>query len=329
VPAYGLIGLAYSQVLQAFLFLLSNWLFLKWHMPILPLIPIRWEKKLFKEILSYGLNLQVISICDMLLDPMTKAFAAKFGGLAMTGYYDLASRMLLHLREFINQANRTLIPALADLHENNPDHIVEIYKDSYKLNFFIIVPFFFLAIACAPLISQLWLGRYEHHLILFFIIIAFGWLINMISMPAQIVYIATGKLMWITIASIVMVISGFMMGILLGFFYGGTGAVISWSLSRIIGSIIIIIAYHFKNHDLFRQLQRDNIYIVIAAIIFICVFPFILAFLHDLQLTPIQISGITIMIYTGVMCLPLWKHPIRKRLVNYMGSNFVNVRFKP
>ena len=72
VPTYKLMGLAYAQVFQSCVLLIGSWLILKVQVRLLPLFPYRWDKKMFLEMARYGINFQVISICQMLYDPITK-----------------------------------------------------------------------------------------------------------------------------------------------------------------------------------------------------------------------------------------------------------------
>ena len=84
---------------------------------------------------GYGLQFQVITASQALREPVTKALLAKFGGLSVTGYYDLASRWVVTIRELIVQANQVLIPAISHLRERDPRSIPLVYRESYRLVF--------------------------------------------------------------------------------------------------------------------------------------------------------------------------------------------------
>lgn len=167
VPLYGLIGLAYAQVIQAFIILIGSWLLLKWYVRTLPIFPYKWNRKLFDEMIGYGLSFQVISISQMLYDPITKALLTKFGGLAMTGFYEMANRMILQFRALLVTTNQVLVPTIADLKEKNPEIIQKVYSDSYRLLLYIALPLFSLTITFTPIISQVWIGYYEATFVLF------------------------------------------------------------------------------------------------------------------------------------------------------------------
>ena len=72
VPRYGLYGVAYAQLFQVLLLLIINWLLLRHLIVRLPIIPLCWSLNLFRETFSYGFHFQVISIAQIVYDPVTK-----------------------------------------------------------------------------------------------------------------------------------------------------------------------------------------------------------------------------------------------------------------
>ena len=81
--------------------------------------------------MGYGLNIQMISVSQMLYDPITKGLLVKFGGLDLAGYYEMANRMVIQLRGLIVSAVQVLVPTIADLKEKNPDSIHKVYKEAW------------------------------------------------------------------------------------------------------------------------------------------------------------------------------------------------------
>lgn len=243
-PAYGLMGLAYARIIQYFIILISSWLLLKRHLPLLPIFPHKWEINIFKEIIGYSINFQVISVATMFCDPITKAFLSKFAGLSMVGYYEMANRMVGQLRALIVSANQVLVPAVADLQEKKPEKIQSVYLTSYQLLFYLAVPLYFLTVVCIPLISELWIGRHERFFVLFGTLLSIGWFLNTLNVPSYFVYLGTGELRWNVAAQITIALLNAILGFLFGAFYGGTGVVIAWVFSLALGSSIIYLSYH-------------------------------------------------------------------------------------
>lgn len=324
VPAYGVLGLAYSQVVQTALILILGAGILKWLCPLMPLFPRRWDSRLFQEMLGYSLSMHVVSICEMILDPITKALMAKFGGLAMTGFYDLASRMMLQLRELIVQANAVLVPTVADLLERNRGTIEKIYRDSYALNCFFSIPFYALIVVSAPFISWLWLDYYEDSFITFCVILSAGWFVNTISTPASVMQLGIGELRGLLVGSLTMVGANVALGVALGLLYGGPLVVAAWSVSRIIASLIIIQSYHYENHIPLKDLfPRQNISLMVGSGIVLSGFFAIVSIMPYRDLNPAVFASAVGCLYVGTLGFPIWLHPVRRRLSAYLADEFI------
>lgn len=97
VPVYGLLGLAWTQLALAALLACASWACMRRELRHLPWVPSHVDREQFGVLARYGLNLQAGTILQLLTDPVTKALLTRFGGLAMTGYYEMASRMLMQL----------------------------------------------------------------------------------------------------------------------------------------------------------------------------------------------------------------------------------------
>ena len=67
LPAFGLVGVAYAQLIQSlFIFILSFIMMLQ-YMEIRQ-VNWKWSNVIFKEILTFGYKFQIISVCQMLYD---------------------------------------------------------------------------------------------------------------------------------------------------------------------------------------------------------------------------------------------------------------------
>jgi len=324
VPSYGLIGLAYARVIQASLLLLTSWVILKRLIPPLPIFPYKWDRKLFREMLGYGLNFQVISIVRMLCGPTTKALLSRFGGLSMVGFYEMATRMVMQIRSLLVSVNQVLVPAIADLQEKEPNLIQNIYKDNYRLMVYIALPLYSLIIACTPLISKIWIGHYESIFVIFSILLAVSLFINALSVPAYFSYLGIGILKWNTLGYVTTAFMNVALGLMIGIFFGGIGVVLAWVISSITGSLIIAISYNCKYTISLRELlPRENMGVAIACLIATLSALFIYyLFNHTFTLT-IGIS-ITIITFSIIVFIPLWFHPMRNRIMRQISSELLN-----
>jgi O-antigen/teichoic acid export membrane protein len=324
VPKYGLIGVAYARVLVNVMVLLCSWLLLKRLISPLPVFPCKWDKVMFKEIVQYGISFQIISITAMLYDPITKALLSKFGGLSMVGYYEMASRMVCQFRALIVSAYQVLVPAIADLNEKNPQKILSVYLTSYQLLVYLALPLYSLIIVSTPIISELWIGYYENIFVLFATLLAIGWFFNSINIPAYFVNLGIGELRWNLISHIAIALLNSVLGILLGVLFEGSGVVVAWVVSLALGSSIIYISYHnIHSIPLIELVPKVN-----RMMIIVCLFSVLTAVMiqgkFNNSLNTITINSIVTFVFTLIIFIPFWRHPLRKWLIDLIKYEILN-----
>lgn len=269
VPTFGLLGVAYAQVIQAVFVFLSCLIVVLKFLPHNPAIW-RWKKQVFKDLFSYGTQFQVISITNMLNEPLTKVFLAKFGGLEFIGFYEMANRLIIQLRSIVVSANQSLIPVMVSL-ESKREEYLEFYKKTFSHSF--IFSIFSITLAClfSGIISQIWIGSIQPEFVICLIILGFGFLINLISGPSYFAYLAGGKLNNLLIGHIIL--SGFncLFGFLLGITLHGYGVVAGWCLALMLSSVYIMYRYHkaqaIKIGDLIPERHRYLILLIILLIL--------------------------------------------------------------
>lgn len=327
VPHYGLMGLAYARVIQMFILFIGSWFMLKRIIPMLPIIPYQWNKKIFREMIGYGLNFQIISITRMLCEPVTKVLLSRFGGLSMVGFYEMANRMITQLRALIVSANQVLVPAIADLQERSPNFVQKIYKDNYYLMFYITLPFYSMIIILIPLISKIWLGHYENVFVIFSFLLAVSWFINTLSVPAYFSYLGIGELKWNTLGHIVSAVMNAGLGFIFGYFYGGIAVVIAWIFSSISSSVLIAVSYHFRYKiPLGELIPTQNRKIALA-----CMFSISITFLLYHQLgryfNYINLTTFILLISFTIIIPFIWYHPMRKRLISLVTNELLNKKY--
>jgi len=324
VPRYGLMGIAYARVIQNFTILISSWILIKRYVPLLPIFPSKWNKKLFKEIIKYSMSFQVMTIANMLYDPTTKILLSKFGGLSMVGYYEMANKMIIHLRTLIVSANQVLVPVIADLKERTPKKIQSIYLNSYRLIFYLALPLYSLIIVSMPIISEMWIGRYERIFVLFGVLLAMGWFLSTLKAPAHIANLGIGKLRWNVVSHIAIGLLNVGLGFLLGIFYGGVGVVIAWSVSLALGSSIIYLSYHIKHKiPLIELLPKTSKLIIVACLIGV-IFTLIMQNKLNHSLNGIELNSIIILSFLIIIFIPFWVHPMRKHLMGWVTNELLN-----
>jgi O-antigen/teichoic acid export membrane protein len=321
VPKHGLLGLAYAQAIQAAALLVITWLLLRKRVPALPIVPYRWSRALFFEMAFYGLHFQLITLSQALREPVTKLLIAKFGGLAFTGLYEMAARTVFTLREIIVQANQVLVPTISRLKERDPASIPALYRESYRLVFFLAFPAFALLTALSPLISRIWIGRYDASFVEFVAILSAGWLINALANPAYVVDLGVGALRWVSAGCVTTAVLNAILGSVAGRYVGGVAVAGACAFSLACGYCIIVVAYHLQNHAPFAQLfPRESAAILVTSIAGAFIF---LPFFRDLtahSLFSAHVAAAIIAVLAVIVLIPMWTHPMRKRVLQLVFS---------
>lgn len=322
VPRYGLVGLAWAQIGQGVSMLLASWMLLLRELPELPLTPHGWRYSLFREMFQYGVNFQVMSIVSMLFEPTTKALMAIFGGLTATAYYEMANRMVLQFRLLLVSANQVMVPQVATLQENEPEKIRKAYLDSYRVLFFLALPLFSGVALAAPLVSELWIGRYEQRFVSYSLLLVAGFWFNTLSGPAYFVNLGTGLLRWNTLAHVAIGILNVGLGYLLGVVYGGGGVVMGYVLALVIGSSLVILGFHRDHHiphtTLFpNESKKLFLACCIGSLMGAGVFHF-----FDVPKESIAKAGLSFAISIVAISPIFWMHPLRSKIGCRLAAAF-------
>lgn len=320
VPSRGLLGLAEAQLLTASLSLAAAWLLLRRQIPGLSLVPHRWSTPLFREMLSYGLHFQAITAAQAAREPLTKALLAKFGGLYMTGLYDMAMRWVITFRELIVQANQVLVPTVAGLHESDPSIVPRLYRDSYRVIFYLSIPLFAFLIVLSPVVSRIWLGRSDSAFVALVALLAVGWLVNVLCNPSYVIALGTGDLRWVTIGCFCTIFLNASLGYWGGKYLGGFAVVAAAVISLIFGYLVILLSYHLSNRISFTHLwPAHSLLLVLASAAGAAFFlPYFHSRSSSLASVP-TVSGILAAL-TLIVLVPMWFHPMRRRLFQWLTS---------
>lgn len=322
VPRFGLIGLALAQVSQAALLCLIAWIALKREIQTLPVFPMHWYWPTLKRIYRYGIGFQAITICSMLYVPLTTAFVTAFGGLSATAYFEMAHRLVLQLRFLITAANQVLVPKIASEYESSRESALLTYGDSYRVVFFLSVSLFSVLIGTIHLVGRLWIGRVEDQFVVFSVLLALAYLVNLLSAPAYFVYLGIGRLRWLILSHAVLGVAVATLSYLFGRLWGGIGVVSGSAMALALASWITIFAFHKENAI------AANLLLPIESrmLLFVAVVSSIAGFALSSFLSPsigtIAASCVGSLVALTGITLATVRHPITRRLSAKMITVF-------
>lgn len=320
VPNFGLMGLAIGQVFQALILTLASWVLLRRQLKVLPLLPKLWRKSKFKEMFGYSVNFQINSIAILLFDPAIKLLMSRYGGLSSTAFYEMASQLVVKLRALIVSANQALVPAVAELHETAPEQIRNVYLKTYRMLFFVTVPFYAGIYIALPLVSQLWIGHIESQFLIFGAILTLGWGLNTLTGPAYFVNLGTGDLKWNSISHVLMAFLNVILGLILGPIFGGFGVAVAAMVALVTASIFVIFALYTQYKIPLKNLVPAEHYGLLVAVAFcISIFAWGNA-ANQLAQGNLLLALMPISLYVLILSAVVWVHPYRKMLLGRFKS---------
>jgi len=229
VPRHGLPALAWAQTAQYLLIICICWgLFLRNHFGIWTFrLPTRWRPDVFKELIGYGVKLQTLSVVSFLYEPTVKFLMSSLGGLEALGFYEMAQRLVLQVRQLVVMPNQTLVPGFAHLNECEPKKIEPLYHRAMALSIVFGLPLLASVAVTSPLICAVWVGHLESLFVIFTILLSVGWFANLLAAPAYLLGVALGRLKGNLYGTIVTTVGAGLLSFFFGHFFGKFGVAVS------------------------------------------------------------------------------------------------------
>lgn len=314
VPEGGLIGLAQAQVLQSAVVLLGGWIALRVLIPGVSMIPHRWRKDVFKEMFSYSVNFQLVSVAQLMFQPVSKSLISKFGGVGPVFYFEMAHKLVFQIRALIVMAHQSLVPTIAHWHETSRERVQAIYKESFRVLLFLITAGLPLLVGLTPIISRVWIGSYEETFVVYAVLLFVGWFLNILINPAYFGYVGIGRMRWNVASHLTIGVLNVGLGLLLGLRFGGLGVVIAYTAAVLAGSVVPIWAYHHEYGIHWSELVgRHSAFLAAASLCGLILIYWMHETLRSVA-NPWLILIVLPIAYAVVIVVPVWRHPLRKRV---------------
>ena len=241
VPIYGLIGVAYSQCIQYFILMVFMWLTLKREIKNLPIIPFQWDFQVIKDMFSYAINFQAISLVGMFWEPIIKIMMSYWGGLTSLGFYEMANKLILQTRNIIVESARIVVPVTAknNATENDPNIHFTFVQNTMNITSFSLFYIFSLIAIFLPLISIFWHGSLNFTFIYFAFILLVGWFFSSFNAPIFLINLGTGHVRQNLYTYIIMAATSIIFGNVLGYFFMDLGVTFGVALSLIFSALYL------------------------------------------------------------------------------------------
>ena len=275
VERYGLIGLATANFIQYFIIIIIGGYFM------IKLINLRlksfgkYEKNIFNKVLKYGLQFQLSSIFQMLMDPLTKFFLKDLGGLSSVGSFEVLYKIYIQIRQFIVVLVVVYLPQVSSLYETFPKKLSSLYKKVSEEISFLTFILFNVAFCFMPLFLSLLDTSYSNYLQFFSIVIFLGLIFSILGIVPYYFNAGTGDLKINTISSFLMAFTNVLFCLILGYLLNlnAEGVIIAWAISQLVANLILIIYYNKKNimyRDDFKI--KPTFFILSLLYFFLCIY---------------------------------------------------------
>lgn len=271
-PIYKIQGVAMAQLIQAVFVLLASLIMILRINPKNGFGYWKWSNQSFKEIFNYGYKFQVVSISQLLYEPTTKLLLSKFGGLAMLGNYEMATRLVGQFRALLSNANEVVIPVIAETAKTKTKQdLQEFYAKMNSMLILFALPLSTLIFISAPFISLIWIGSVNEDFVFAMHILTISGIVNILCGPAYFSSMGEGRLSILVIVHVGIALLNLILGITLGWFFSGYGIVLAWAIALSIGSIGLIVVYTKKIGLDYRHIftKNDKQIIMISLLILI------------------------------------------------------------
>ncbi|AWI86726.1 hypothetical protein CEW88_23460 (plasmid) [Alloyangia pacifica] len=196
VNDYELHGLAWAQAAQFFLAIGLSVVFLLTVARVnTEGSPIRswFSYEQFREMLGFGVKLQIGTIANLLFEPGVKIVLGAIAGTAMLGIFEMAYRFVYQVRNVAIRAIQTTVPSFADYDARDNDDIVDLFSKVSRTAAIATATLMPAVIIGSPLVSWLWLSEVNYLFIFITALIAVMWGIGILASPAFFLGIGIGR----------------------------------------------------------------------------------------------------------------------------------------
>jgi len=196
VPAMGIRGFAVAQLLYQGFILLVGWIVLRIHIPGLGWLPTHWKRRAFYETAGFAVKLNGIGIMIVLFEPLVKFGFNATGGVGSVALYELASRLVIRLRDLTTAAALPLVPAFAAHADTLAPEFRAILLKVSHLAAVAAVFNTALTLAIAPFLSLFALGRVEPDFLIIVAVLTASWNLELPVLGFYLAAKGQGILLW-------------------------------------------------------------------------------------------------------------------------------------
>lgn len=274
INRYGFEGLILADLIQNIVVFVGGLLVLKIKLQKFNFIAYKFDLAIFKDIFKYGNQFQLAAIFQLFMDPMTKIFLKSFGSISAVAIYDVVYKIFMQSRTLIVVILNTFLPIVGKLSlEIKEVQINQLYKRIFSYSIFCTISVFSILFLVMPFLLKFVGIANDFTIFNYCIIISLSMLSNMFGVTTYIFNIGTGQMKGNIIYSSSMAVFNFLIGLILGYFFGANGVILSAMLSQFFGVIVINIysiklyKINFKSMMQKEEIITCSLFLILVALI--------------------------------------------------------------
>tara|TARA_B110000902_G_scaffold263595_1_gene343005 strand:- start:5908 stop:7419 length:1512 start_codon:yes stop_codon:yes gene_type:complete len=307
INEFDIMGLAYAQLCQSFLFLLLGIILSKTYIKSFTLFYFKWHKELMRKIFLYSLKFQGMGVTQLLYDPITKTILSKFGGLEFVAIFEMASKLVKQVRLIPARILINTVPKIVKLNIiKSEEKIKEVYNKINIINILLLFITVLVVIPFSKITSILIFDHVDTNFMIILIVLSAGELLASLSTSAYIINLGTGEIKWNIISHLVIGVLNLILCLSIGLiFKDGMYIIYGWIISLVLGSLVTAFEYHKRNNIPFNLLFNTNFF---QALFYFLVFGILSYFIND------QINNIIYLIIIQTLLTLLYVFMLTTRI---------------
>ena len=264
---YGIVGIAYAQLIQSILLFTGSILLLGIRLKCFSFLNFVWNKQSFLEMFNYGGKMQLVGVMNIFWEPMNKFFFSLIGDFSSLATYEMASRLVSQVRNLLVQSNQSIIPYIASKPDISPETLSAIYHKNLNVLGLLSLPIMFGIVCYTPYLSSIFLGRSDSFFNYTVILLSLAWLVNIFSAPSYFIYLGTGELNNVIKTHFIYSVVNPIVCIVLMSYFKSYGIVFSISVALILGSLFNIHSF-IKKYNIIIDFFDKPFYIISVLFMF-------------------------------------------------------------
>ena len=254
---YGLKGLMILIGIMWMIQTLANFYIAKKILPQFSFNPFLFKRKMFVELLKFGIKLQISRLSQLVSFQVDKLLITYFLSVGMVTFYDLGAKITGSIRKLPLLLVSALVPASAEIFaKGDKESLSKLYFRGSKYLFAASTPLFFFIVVCSEMLVNVWMGPGYDLASSVIRILSFGYFFNVISRVASSIALGVGKPEFEMKYGILVSILNFSLSLILIIKFGFYGVLVGTAFSLTLGSVYFFHLFHRYSKEPLRNLWQ-------------------------------------------------------------------------